>query len=119
MALILLRTKWNNEAFKGMVASPTNRRKATEEAFQTIGWKLRHIYLCIASETWHILAEGDPSKMIQAEILCRASGGYDSAEAEIVVTPEEFFDAASEMSQKIAEFDAPNRDEIDRMLLDE
>ena len=57
--------------------------------------------------------------MIQAEILCRASGGYDSAEAEIVVTPEEFFDAVSEMSQKIAEFDAPNRDEIDRMLLDE
>ena len=45
MALILLRTKWNNEAFKGMVASPTNRRKATEEAFQTIGWKLRDIYL--------------------------------------------------------------------------
>ena len=119
MALILLRTKWSNEGFKGMVTSPSNRRKATEEAFKTIGWKLRDIYLCLGSETWHILAEGDPSKMIQAEILCRASGGCDSAEAEIVVTPEEFFDAASEMFQKIAEFDAPNRDEIDRMLLDE
>ncbi len=102
-----------------MVASPSNRRKATEEVFKTIGWKLMDIYLCLVSDTWHILAKGYPSKMIQAEILCRASGGYDSAEAEIVVTPEEFFNAASEMSQKIAEFDAPNRDEIDRMLLDE
>ncbi len=74
MALILLRTKWNNEAFKGMVESPTNRRKATQEAFRTIGWELRDIYLCVASETWHILAEGDPSKMIQAEkYICSIS----------------------------------------------
>ena len=57
--------------------------------------------------------------MVAAEISIMATGGYVSAQCEVITTPEEFLEEAQSAADLTATFDAPNRDEIDRMLLDE
>ena len=48
-----------------------------------------------------------------------ATGGYASAQCEVITTPEDFLDKARRAADLTAAFDAPNRDEIDRMLMEE
>ena len=72
-----------------------------------------------ATTQWMMIAEGDPQKMVAAEIIAMATGGYASAQCEVITTPEEFLEEAQSAAELTATFDAPNRDEIDRMLLDE
>ena len=64
-------------------------------------------------------AEGDPKAMVAAEISAMATGGYASAQCEVITTPEDFLDEAQRAADLTAAFDAPNRDEIDRMLMEE
>ena len=48
-----------------------------------------------------------------------ATGGFASAQCEVIVTPEEFLEEAQSAAEFTATFDAPNHDEIDLILLDE
>ncbi len=57
--------------------------------------------------------------MVAAEISTMAAGGYASAQCEVITTPEDFLDEAKRAADLTATFDAPNRDEIDRMLMEE
>ncbi|MEC7302380.1 MAG: hypothetical protein VXV97_07440 [Pseudomonadota bacterium] len=57
--------------------------------------------------------------MVAAEISAMATGGYASAQCEVITTPEDFLDEAQRAADLTAAFDAPNRDEIDRMLMEE
>ena len=55
--------------------------------------------------------------MIEAWAL--ASGVFTQTHAEVLIPVSEFSEALGELSQVFGAYDAPNRDEIDRMLLDE
>ena len=66
---------------------------------------------------WLILAEGDPGMIITAEVSAMASGAFEYATGEVIATPEEFR-ARSAAAQNVV-LKAPNRDEIDRMLMEE
>ena len=57
--------------------------------------------------------------MVAAEITAMVTGGYASEQCEVITTPEDFLEEAQSAAELTATFDAPNRDEIDRMLLDE
>ena len=57
--------------------------------------------------------------MVAAEISAIATGCYASAQYEVITTPEDFLDEAKRAADLTAAFDAPNRDEIDRMLMEE
>ena len=57
--------------------------------------------------------------MVAAEISAMAIGGYVSAQCEVIKTPVDFLDEAQRAADLTAAFDAPNRDEIDRMLMEE
>ena len=62
-------------------------------------------------------AEGDPKAMVAAEISAMATGGYASAQCEVITTPEDFLDEAHRTADLTASFDGPNRVEIDLMLI--
>ena len=119
MALIMMRTQFNEAGFKGIASDPRNRREAATAGFKRMGWELRDIYYLPATNQWMLIAEGDPKKMVAAEISTMATGGYSSAQCEVITTPEEFLEEAQSAAELTATFDAPNRDEIDRKLLEE
>ncbi len=119
MALIMMRSQYNEAGFKGTASDPTNRREAGAAGFKRMGWELKEMYYLPATAQWVMICEGDPKKMVAAEISLMATGGFASAQCEVIVTPEEFLEEAQSAAKLTATFDAPNRDEIDRMLLDE
>ena len=119
MALIMMRTQFNEAGFKGIVSDPRNRREAAAAGFKRMGWELKEMYYLPATTQWMMIAEGDPKAMVAAEISAMATGGYASAQCEVITTPEDFLDEAQRAADLTAAFDAPNRDEIDRMLMEE
>ena len=66
-----------------------------------------------------VIAEGDPEKAILVEVSAMATGAFSSAVSEIIATPEDFLEQSETAAELAERFDSPNRDEIDRMLLDE
>ena len=119
MALIMMRTQFNEAGFKGIASDPRNRREAAAAGFKRMGWELKEMYYLPATAQWMMIAEWDPKAMVAAEISAMATGGYASAQCEVITTPEDFLHEAKRAADLTAAFDAPNRDEIDRMLMEE
>ena len=119
MALIIMCTQFNEAGFKGIASDPRNRREAAAAGFKRMGWELKEMYYLPATTQWMMIAEGDPRAMVADEISAMATGGYASAQCEVITTPEDFLDEAQRAADLTAAFDAPNRDEIDRMLMEE
>ena len=65
------------------------------------------------------MIKGDPEKTFLAEMVMTASGGFTSVETETLITADEMLEYQKEAGRLTNRYDAPNRDEIDRMLLDE
>ena len=66
---------------------------------------------------WLIFAEGDPEMIITAEVSAMASGAFEYATCEVIATPEEF--RTRSLAAQNVVLKAPNRDEIDRILMEE
>ena len=66
----------------------------------------------------HIL-EGPPEGAIMMEQVLSATGAYEEVEAEILEVVEDVKSRSDRVRKLAGSFQNPNRDEIDRMLLDE
>ena len=67
-----------------------------------------------------MIIEGDPGTLIENQFTTWSSGALASYTAEILHTPGDVFEASERANAKAGRvYDAPNRDKIDRMLLDE
>ena len=66
MALIMMRTQFNEAGFKGTASDPTNRREAGAAGFKRMGWELKEMYYLPATAQWVMICEGDPKKMVAA-----------------------------------------------------
>ena len=65
------------------------------------------------------LCEGDAANITTIKISFMAPGGYTNCKSEILHTEEEMASYRQRARALFPSFDAPNRDEIDRMLLKE
>ena len=119
MALMMLKTRYNEEGFRGFAADPNNRRDAAREGLARLGWKLKEMYFLPSSAEFMVIAEGNPEKAILVEVSAMATGAFSSAVCEIIATPEDFLEQSETAAELAERFDSPNRDEIDRILLDE
>ena len=77
------------------------------------------MYNLPATTRWMMIGEGDPKAMVAAEISAMATDVYASAQCEVITTLEDFLDEAQRTAGLTAAFEVPNRDEIDRMLMEE
>ena len=121
MATILVRNRFSNEGMKGLVdrRGDDNREVATRNAFELIGVELKSWYFSTEDASAVLVVEGDAKKIPLIEAWALASGVFTQTHAEVLIPVSEFSEALGELSQVFGAYDAPNRDEIDRMLLDE
>ena len=120
MAIMLVRASYTSEGFKGLVEQPHNRRDAVADAWLKVDCTLRDLFYSSSQSGWVMIVEGDPDKLVEAEFSVLASGAIASYTAELLHTPETVFAATQRVNESAGKiYDAPNRDEIDRMLLDE
>ena len=119
MAVIQLRGQFNDQGFKGLVNNPHDRKAAADKFANSIGFKLLNYYFAPATGSAVVTFEGDPNKMPLLELVIMESGSFLTCGAEILTPIEELMEMQVTANALISEYDAPNRDEIDRMLLDE
>ena len=119
MAIIQLRAQFNDQGFKGLVNNPHDRKAATEKFSEKIGFKLLNYYFAPATGSAVVTFEGDPKKMPLLEMIIMESGSFLTCGVEILTPVEELMEMQVTANSLTSEYDAPNRDEIDRMLLEE
>ena len=119
MATMILRASLTEDSFKNLLERDTGRRDIIKALVERVGLKFVAIYFSATKANFMVIVEGDPSKLPALELIYLSSGGYVGLESEVMYDPEEW-QKIRDLARKVApSFEAPNRDEIDRMLLDE
>ena len=119
MAKILLRASFNEEGYRGAVADPKDREAAARKLVNEAGLQVEAFYYSPTALCQFVIMEGDIADLAAAEFAFMSSGAFKTAEANFLITGAEMNAAQSRAGSMVAKYDAPNRDEIDRMLLDE
>ena len=119
MAVIQLRGQFNDQGFKGLVNNPHDRKAAAKKIAEALGFKFLNYYFAPATGSAVVTFEGDPNKMPLLELVTMESGSFLTCGAEILTPIEELLEMQETANELLSQYDAPNRDEIDRMLLDE
>ena len=92
MSLYLTRAKYSPEAFKGMIANPSDREAAGRAMIEAAGIKLHHMWYSGNGEVICIV-EGDAVAGSTVGMVVMASGGFTSEESTELITMAQMIDA--------------------------
>ena len=119
MATILIRAWFTDQSFKSRLDDEVGRGAAVKALLEKLGMKLLNVYWSSTEACGVTLCEGDAANIPAIEMVYMATGGYTHCRSEILHTEEEMRKHREKARQLFPSFEAPNRDEIDRMLHDE
>ena len=117
MGYYLIRGTYSAEGYRGMIDNPSGREIATRALNQQLGIETI-VYFNSLSEAGFVgILKATPAQMATAQMVGLSSGAFTKVSAE-ELTPSTVFLEGQKAGAQI-KFDAPNRDEIDRLLHDE
>ena len=119
MATIMIRYSLSQESFRNILAQEETRESAVRDILAEFGFTFLNMYFSSSKASFIVLADGDPMRVPALEMMYLASGAYVGCECEVLHSPAEVKEQKKLARAVSPKFDAPNRDEIDRMLLDE
>jgi len=109
MSLHLLRAKYSQEAFKGMLAKPEARRATVNAISQSAGVKLLHMWYSPASGEIIAITEGTLSQGIPLGIVSMAAGTVTEASSLELVTMEQLAEGMKTAGALAAKFRPPGK----------
>ncbi|MDC2993017.1 MAG: hypothetical protein VX168_10625 [Pseudomonadota bacterium] len=121
MAIIEVRTRFTEDAKRKMasVSGTSDRVGAMREIAGEIGLELIAGFYSTSHDEGIAHLSGDPSKIPLLQTILNGSGAYEYARSDILIEGSEMSQLRETAKHIQSKFDAPNRDEIDRMLLEE
>ena len=120
MALMMTIMRYSTEAFRSVAHGQAgDRRKAADDAFARLGAKRLATYFSPGDALIYLIIEGDPHIMTEIQFMLQGSGGYTDVSVKLLLTGKEFQEKGEGAGEILDRFGAPNRDEIDRLLLEE
>ena len=120
MALMMTIMRYSPEAFRSVAHGQAgDRRKAVDEALARLRAKILATYFSPGDALIYLIIEGDPSIMTEIQFMLQGSGGYTDVTVKLLLTGKEFQEKGKGAGEILDRFGAPNRDEIDRLLLEE
>ena len=119
MATILIRFWLTEQSFKNRLEAQESRAGAVRSLLEKLYIKLINIYWSSSEACAIALCEGDAANIPAIEIIFMTAEGYTNCKSEILHNEEEMASHRQRARALFPSFDAPNRDEIDRMLLEE
>ena len=119
MVKILLKGSFNEDGYKGAVNDPADREIAARQLFKRACLEVESFYFSPTAGCQFVIMEGDVTQLAAAEFAFMSSGAFMSVEAHILITGSEMTTAQKLAGNLVSDYDAPNRDEIDRMLIEE
>jgi uncharacterized protein with GYD domain len=108
MSLYLTRAKYSPEAFKGMIANPSDREAAGRAMFEAAGIKLHHMWYSGNGEVICIV-EGNAVAGSTAGMVTMASGGFISGESTELITMAQMTEAMKGAGVVAAKFRPPGK----------
>jgi uncharacterized protein with GYD domain len=108
MGLYLTRAKYSPEAFKAMIANPSDREAAGRAMFEAAGVKLHHMWFSTNGEVITI-AEGDPVARSTIGMVVMASGGFSDGESTELITMSQMTEAMKGAGAVAAKFRPPGK----------
>ncbi len=108
MSLYLTRAKYSPEAFKGMVASPSDREAAGRAMFEAAGVKLHHMWYSGNGDVFCVV-EGTAVAGSTVGMVVMASGGFTSVESTELITMGQMIDAMKGAGAVAAKFRPPGK----------
>ena len=118
MGTYLFRGKYSSEAFQVMISSPTHRGNEAKDFLEKSGGTVIGVYYAISRCELVGIVECTPRQVTAIEMACMATNAFVSIEVEAWVSPDLMFASMDDASKISGNYNAPNRDEIDRMLLE-
>jgi uncharacterized protein with GYD domain len=76
MSLYLVRGKYSNAAFKGMVDSPQDREAAARKLFTAVGVDMQSVYFSVSTAEIVAIAEGSAESMAAVEMVTMSTGTF-------------------------------------------
>ena len=108
MSLCPTRGKYSQEAFKGMIANPSDREAAGRAMFEAAGIKLHHMWYSGNGEVICVV-EGHAVAGSTAGMVVMASGGFTSVESTELITMEQMTEAMKGAGAVAAKFRPPGK----------
>jgi uncharacterized protein with GYD domain len=81
MATYLVRARYSNAAFGGMVSSPSDRGAAAKAVFASAGAKTQQVYYEASSGSVVVIVEGTAEQMTAVTMVVMASGAFSTVDA--------------------------------------
>ena len=119
MPRFMIRARYSQESFKGLISEPGNRRVESEKLYAEVGAKLVDFYFDLSASESIAIVDADLEQLRVLKIYGMASGAFlESVQSELI-TAEELENLSQAAGTVGSGYSPPNRDEIDRILLDE
>ena len=122
MAFILLRFRQSEQVRRAFADNPNfaqERNEALHELVGRCGFEFIDIARSVSTGEIVVAMRGSADNVILIQQVLDRTGAYDSLKAEILETVERLRENRSYVDEIGKTFSPANRDEIDRMLLDE
>ena len=115
----MIRARYSQESFKGLISEPGNRRVESEKIYAEVGARLVDFYFDLSASESIAIVDAELEQLRVLKIYGMASGAFlESVQSELI-TAEELENLSQAAGTVGSGYSPPNRDEIDRMLLDE
>ena len=108
MSLYLTRARYNADAYKAMMASPSDRSAASRAIFESAGMKLHHMWLSSNGEAVCVV-EGDAVSGAAVGMVVMGSGAFSDGETVELITPEQQVQAMKQAQKMVASYRAPGK----------
>ncbi len=109
MALYIITGNYTAAAFKGMIATPSDREAAVKPLIEAAGGKLRAYLVTTGDSDFHMTVEAeDTQAMLAALMVAGATGAVSNLKTIQAFTTAEFVTAQRKAGTIAARYSAPN-----------
>ena len=119
MARYWARLRYSPQAFKGMVDEPHSREVEVRKMCEGAGMVLREAGFCAATGEICVSFDGTAEQVGEIEFACMASGAFTEINVLEIMNFDEVVSMMTGAGRLLGRYNAPNHDEIDRLLLEE
>jgi len=105
----IIRARYNNSAFKGIIESPSDRGQAAKAMFKTMGIKTNEILYSVSAGELVALVDGTAEQIAAMNMIVMSSGGFSQIMVEEVISTKAMANVMKNSAAKAAKYRAPNK----------
>ena len=108
MSLYLVKGKYSNAAFKGMVDHPQDREAAARKLFMAVRVDMQSAYFSVSTAEIVAIVGGSAESMTAVEMVTMSTGTFTSFEGIEIIDSKSMTSAMETANKVVSAYQAPN-----------